>query len=159
MQSSLTLAQLGAAVGKDNTLFAVADTLTGRWRSVDTNTIRTLNQDGEYVSGELFGTDGERTVGNYDLKKRADGSFSGRYVGHLTCRYWCLRCFPARWIENSCDNQSEIVLTTVARNRIEGYVYSSRPPKPNDKEYGDFCKTCGKDFPKVKKMFVWVKAE
>ncbi len=165
MQSAMTLEQFNAAASKktaDASMFTAGsgDTITGKWRSLDSNTIKVLRQDGDYVSGESFTRDEKQSLGSYDLRKQADGSYAGRIKGSWACRWWSVWAFPyPDWRENQCNTEDQVFFTKVDANRIEGYIYGPKAPPQNDRNFAAFCKTCGATFPKVKANFVWVRAE
>jgi hypothetical protein len=161
MQHSMSLAEMATASRTDATaLFTSATTATGKWRSLESNTIRVLRADGDYITGEVFTRDETQSLANYDLKKQPDGTYAGRVSGPWSCRYWCQwACFEARWVENSCHLDNGVVLTKLEANRIEGYILGPKAPDANDKSFPEFCKTCGVGLPKIKQPFVWVRME
>jgi hypothetical protein len=139
----------------------LAKGVTGRWLSLESNTVRTLREDGNYVYGELFKRDEKESIGSYDLVKQRDGTISGRGRGAWSCKFLCrdISCDVPRWIENSCVIEQDVVLTVTAPNRIEGYIVAPKPPEPHDKAFAGFCRKCGANAPKLKQPFVWVRLE
>lgn len=163
MQMPQTLEQFNASIretAEAKALFTEgdSDTLSGKWRSLDTNTIKVLQQDGDYVHGESLSRDEQQAFATYDMKTQPDGTIAGRVKGQWGCRWWSPWAFPnPNWRENQCEIENHIVLTKVDQKRIEGYILGPKAPPANHRSFAVFCKNCGLTYPKVKQQFVWVR--
>ena len=157
---NLTLAEFTSELGaRGESLFDESDVgVTGRWRSLTTNTVKILRQDGEYINGEMLGPNGE-SIGTYDLKRQPDGSYKGKVRGRFDCSYYTLKAFPAAWFENHCVDESEIEFTKIGANRIEGRGLGRKPPPgPNKtRAWADYCRSCGNSIPPTWEPFAWVR--
>jgi trypsin-like peptidase len=167
LDTQLSLSDFNAQVGQQTSLFGQHDTgshqgVTGKWRSLESNTIRALRQDGDYISGEVFTRDESTPLASYDLKKAEDGTYVGRAIGTWTCQYWAAWAWPAgEWRPNSCKTEDQIALTKIEANRIEGRILTHQPIKGPDRtsEWRNYCKTCGDSVEKTWQTFVWVRVE
>ncbi|VUX54886.1 exported protein of unknown function [uncultured Woeseiaceae bacterium] len=154
----ISLDDLARELGKaDISLFTEkedSDSLTGSWRSLTSNTVRQLRQDGDY----LFGTyEVDKANGAYDMQLQSDGLYKG--VVRSNWQSW----YPSIWETDGvtvyCQDEYEIELTVVTSGRVEVRIKTF--PYPESKSARKkYMKTCGKSEEKnmAWEEFVWVRA-
>lgn len=132
--------------------------ISGRWRSLASNTVMLLQRDGDYVTGRVVeGVPDEGSV-LYDLERQSDGTtFKGKVRVRFTCSYWNVvwgvidstRCAPER----------EIQLKLVTEDRLEGWIVGMQPQSDKKKDVRNFCKSLCTQGKRVREEFVWVREE
>jgi V8-like Glu-specific endopeptidase len=165
LDTQLSLADFNTQVGQQTSLFSsstATDSPSGKWRSLETNTVRLLRQDGDHLTGESFTRDESTPLASYDLTKQSDGTFTGRAIGTWTCQYWASWAFPSgEWRPNSCKTENQIVLTRIEPNRIEGRLLGPGHVSGPDRTsaWRNYCRSCGESIEKTWQNFVWVRLD
>jgi len=133
-------------------------TLTRRWHSMATNTIKVLEQDGEYVTGYgVFPEDAVASV-TYDFRQEDDGLYRGVFRWSMRCNYLSSL---EQWRFTTCSGENQAWFRLVTSDRLEGEAEENAVPKSQSKaEIRKFCKSlCNASASKTMKGFVWVRKD
>jgi hypothetical protein len=135
----------------------------GRWRSLQTGTLKTLRVEGEFIYGGQSNPDGSSHT--YELKKQANGTYAGHVRHAHSCWYVNREFVPFQGfvgtrVEKSGVFEQEIVFTKVGPSRIEGRMgLRQMPSEVGKKAFREWCDSGGKSVAPVWQEFAWVRAE
>ena len=149
LQKPLSLDELRAALASAKPDVFTSSGYPPLWKSLASGKVRKLRFEGEFIYGETVQTEEERKAqfDSYELKKDRDGyKGTGRFGG--TCTYWSRGW--QQWVRNQCSSESQIELTSVTPNRIEGRAFGPPPEAKFD------CKKCSYSKQSVWTSFVWI---
>lgn len=160
-QTAVSLAELSGKLASQKDLFSGSATvgLSGRWKSLQSATLKTLREDGEYVYGE-GGLPGGIAV-TYELKKQSDGTYEGKARGAGTCSYFnAWKGWAGRTIQKSCVLESSITFVSVSPSRIEGRIENREAPSDTgSRAFREWCDSCGTSVEPRWTSFTWIRSE
>jgi hypothetical protein len=114
----------------------------GRWKSMNSGTVRTLRVQGEYVYAEVVLPNAQAKAGMFVLTEaKKDGE---KYVGRTSEPLLKTQTGP------SCSVTNPIEFTSVTPDRIEGRVFISPPNEKID------WNSCSYSSPSDWQAFVWI---
>ena len=155
----ISLGDLARELGKtDVSLFAEkqdSESLTGNWRSLNSNNVYQLRQDGDYLFGSYETENGD---GTYDLQLQSDGVYKGIVRGRW--QSWYSSAWDGSRVDVHCEFEDNLEIIVVTSGRIEGRA--ERIPFPESKRARKkYLKTCGKSDEKNRtwEEYVWVRVE
>ena len=159
LESQMTLAELSSSLAGKIDLFGSTSEggLGGRWKSLQTGTLKALRVKGEFIYGDQSNPDGSSHT--YELKKQANGTYAGHGRQLGSCWYvnrefvpW--QGFVGTRVEKSGVFEVEIVFTKVGPSRIEGKVsVRPTPPEVGKKAFREWCDSGGKSVTPVWQEF------
>jgi len=160
-QSALTLPELAGKLAAKPDLFAMGSTsgITGKWKSLQSATIKSLREEGDFVYGETSLPNGWTVT--YELKKQPDATYSGQARSSGGCTYfnpW--KGLSGRRIQKSCMFEDAVLFTAVSPSRIEGKIeVREAPGDTGSRAFREWCDSCGKSAEPRWQGFVWIRAE
>jgi hypothetical protein len=168
MPSNLSIEEFAAKSNEtDEGLFEASGTLaglSGRWVSLNSATYRNLQQDGDFLVGAVEIPAGVQGTSTLDLKRQADGSYSGVVRWRRNCVYETnpMADYYGRVQQRAftCEGEDPITLRLVSPSRIEGQVTFRRPKSGGRGDIREFCKSgCTDGAVTEVEDFVWTRVE
>jgi len=160
-QNPFTLSELAGKLAAKPDLFATASTsgISGKWKSLQSATIKSLREEGDFIYGESS-LPGGWTV-TYELKKQSDSTYAGQARSSGGCSYfnpW--KGWSGRTIQKSCIFENPIVFATVSLTRIEGRIeVREAPSDTGSRAFREWCDSCGSSVEPRWQDFVWIRSE
>lgn len=149
-QSPITLTEFQKQLDSGGDAFKAAKTMpqfASRWKSVNSNTVRSLRFSEEYLYAEMLPPmPNGLAFQTFELKKQGNG-YTGKYRSAFGCEF---RDWTGQYQQKQCSFDFVAEINTLTPTRIEGRV--NAPPK--DAKFD--CKKCVYSKPFTWADFVWI---
>jgi hypothetical protein len=140
---------------RERAILAAGTDLTGRWRSLDSDTVRVLKQDGDALSGSLTVKPGVEYT--YELKLSEGGSFEGVVRYDRPCPYTDIEVGETRTTD--CSFEEEMTLWLVKPGRVEGEGVHVYPLSADPADVRQYCESGCTQGVEREASFVWVRED
>jgi hypothetical protein len=148
------LVLMEATQSREAEMMAAETDVTGRWRSLSSDTVRVLTQDGISLSGRGPARIGEFT---YELERSDGGSFEGVVRYDRPCPYTDAEA--GETLTSDCSFEEEMTLWLVTPERIEGEAVHVYPLSADPVDVRRYCESGCTQGVEREASFVWVRED
>jgi hypothetical protein len=140
---------------RERAMLAAETDLTGRWRSLSSDTVRVLEQDGDSLFGSLRVEPGVEY--SYELERSEGGSFEGVVRYDRPCPYALVEAAETRTVD--CSFEEKLTLWLVTPERIEGEGVHVYPLSADPADVRDYCESGCTQGVEREASFVWIRED